>query len=128
MRIVCQGNGERFAEGNVGETSQLLPGFLAYAGVIVSLLQLYLSYTQLATIQPDKGTADPLIVLSTLATSEMNIERDAHAVLQRLTEGLRNHHAANLLYAGVSSAGIRLNEQKDHAEGKPCLQFLGNPS
>lgn len=29
----------------------------------------------------------------------MNIERDAHAVLQRLAEGLRNNHPANLLRA-----------------------------
>lgn len=42
----------------------------------------------------------------------MNIERDAHAVLKRLTEGLRNNHPTYLLRTYVSSAGIGLNEQK----------------
>ncbi|CDL21454.1 FIG00644860: hypothetical protein [Klebsiella pneumoniae IS53] len=55
----------------------------------------------------------------------MNIERDAHAVLQRLTEGLRNNHPANLLRACGSSADVGLNEQKDHAEGKPRFSVLG---
>ena len=55
----------------------------------------------------------------------MNIERDAHAVLQRLAEGLRNNHPAYLLRACGSSAGVGLNEQKDHAEGKLALSVLG---
>ena len=42
----------------------------------------------------------------------MNIERDAHAVLQRPAEGLRNNHPANLLRACGSSADVGLNEQK----------------
>ncbi|WP_219119464.1 hypothetical protein, partial [Klebsiella pneumoniae] len=40
---------------------------------------------------------------------KMNIERDAHAVLQRLAEGLRNNHPANLLRAWGSRAGVGLN-------------------
>lgn len=52
----------------------------------------------------------------------MNIERDAHAVLQRTAEGLRNNHPANLLRAWGSRAGVGLNEQKYHAEGKPRFQ------
>ncbi|MGC6746875.1 hypothetical protein ACP0HM_35285 [Escherichia coli] len=55
----------------------------------------------------------------------MNIERDAHAVLKRLTEGLRNNHPTYLLRTYVSSAGIGLNEQKDHAEGKLGFQSPG---
>lgn len=76
----------------------------------------------------DKSAADSLIVLATLATGEMNIERDAHAVLKRLTEGLRNNHPTYLLRTYVSSAGIGLNEQKDHAEGKLGFQSWGEPS
>lgn len=56
----------------------------------------------------------------------MNIERDAHAVLKRLTEGLRNNHPTDLLRTYVSSAGIGLNEQKDHAEGKLGFQSREN--
>lgn len=58
----------------------------------------------------------------------MNIKRDAHAVLERLTEGLRNNHPTYLLRTYVSSAGIGLNEQKDHAEGKLGFQSSGEPS
>lgn len=56
----------------------------------------------------------------------MNIKRDAHAVLERLTEGLRNNHPTYLLRTYVSSAGIGLNEQKDHAEGKLGFQSWEN--
>ncbi|HDU4787817.1 TPA: hypothetical protein RFT83_004811, partial [Klebsiella aerogenes] len=51
-----------------------------------------------------------------------------HAVLKRLTEGLRNNHPTYLLRTYVSSAGIGLNEQKDHAEGKLGFQSWGEPS
>ncbi len=44
-------------------------------------------------------------------------------------EGLRNNHPANLLRAWGSRAGVGLNEQKYHAEGKPRFQSSGgNPS
>ncbi|BAS36979.1 uncharacterized protein KPYH43_c4119 [Klebsiella pneumoniae] len=83
---------------------------------------------QLAVVQPDKGAADPLIVPGVLAAGKMNIERDAHTVLQRPTEGLRNNYPTNLLGTYGSSAGVGLNEQKDHAEGKLRFQSWGNPS
>ncbi len=54
--------------------------------------------------------------------------RDAHAVLERLTDGLLNNHPTYLLRTYVSSAGIGLNEQKDHAEGKLGFQSWGEPS
>ena len=125
---VGQGNGERLAERGVGQADQLLAGLFADAGVTFALLQLDLPNAKLAAVQPDKGAADPLIVPGALAAGEMNIERDAHAVLQRLAEGLRNNHPANLLRACGSSADVGLNEQKDHAEGKPRFQSWGNPS
>ena len=128
LRAVGQGNGECLAERGVGQADQLLSGLLADAGVPLALLQLDLPDTQLAVVQPDKGAADPLIVTGVLAAGKMNIERDAHTVLQRPAEGLRNNHPANLLGTYGSSAGVGLNEQKDHAEGKLRFQSWGNPS
>ena len=127
LRAVGQRDGERLAERGVGEASQLLAGLFADAGVTLIVLQPDLPNAQLAAVQPDKGAADPLIVPGVLAAGKMNKERNAHAVLQRLAEGLRNNHPANLLRAWGRRTGVGLNEQKKHAEGKPRFQSWGNP-
>ncbi len=123
--LSVRGNGERLAERGVGQADQLLTGLFTDAGVTFTVLQPDLPDAQLAAVQPDKGAADPLIVLDAPAAGKMNIERDAHAVLQRPAEGLRNNHPANLLRAWGSRAGVGLNEQKYHAEGKPRFQSSG---
>ena len=53
-----------------------------------------------------------LIVLATLATGKMNIERDAHAVLKPPDRRLRRNIPHLFTHMHVSSAGIGLNEQK----------------
>ncbi|VUT11773.1 hypothetical protein SB6408_03124 [Klebsiella spallanzanii] len=72
---------EVFAEGFIGQRGQLFAGLLAHRGVIIIFLQLNLPHAQRTVIKPDKGVADPLIVLSTGATFKVDKQRDAHPVL-----------------------------------------------
>ncbi len=115
--------------GALAGADQLLTGLFTDAGVTFTVLQPDLPDAQLAAVQPDKGAADPLIVLD--APGCRQDEYRAGCSCRPAAPRLK---ACGIITPPIccahrgSRAGVGLNEQKYHAEGKPRFQSSGNPS